>query len=91
MWRTDDELPGPELDYDLDDVAPAKEEPNCGFCNDSGCIECDPAVEGPRRPWWWFSAALDARGFGVEDEDGWPIHYLTGADLLPRNMDGRPF
>lgn len=22
-----------------------KEEPECGFCNDSGCAECDPSPE----------------------------------------------
>lgn len=32
------------------DPGPPKEEPDCGYCCDTGCVECDPTVEGPELP-----------------------------------------
>lgn len=77
------------LDCDYDDEGnsegcsgPPKEEPDCYACNDAGCMACDPYIEGPRLPWWWFRLELPVRGFATADADGWPMR--DGVPLLDK-------
>lgn len=51
---------------DDDDGRPAKEEPDCGFCNDSGCPECDPSPQARQDRMDRFDAERAAFAAAVE-------------------------
>jgi hypothetical protein len=82
-WYADLELSDP-----LRDVPP-KEEPDCYACCDSGCVECDWSIEGPRSPWWWSVVPPEVWPRVTEDEDGKPC--LDGQPLFGVQADEMPF